>query len=125
MSWARYALIALAAVAVALSLYNASWIAGAPPGRLVVIANRGITQAQRPDAAGPCSAAQILPPEMNYIENTTPAMHQARNLGANGVMIDVRRTADGRMVAFRDETIDALKSQMAQDCAEAVRRLAA
>ena len=106
MRWGKIALIALAALAVALSLYNASWIAGTPPGRLVVVANRGITQAPRPDASGPCAGTRILPPEMNYIENTTPAMHQARSLGANGVMIDVRRTADGRMVAFRDETLD-------------------
>ena len=102
----RILLILLAAVAVALSLFNASWIAGTPPGRLIVVANRGITQAPRPGASGPCAGAQILPPEMNFIENTVPALRQVRNLGGNAVAIDVRRTADGRMVAFRDETLD-------------------
>lgn len=106
MSKGRIALIALAAVAIALSLFNASWISGTPPGRLIVVANRGITQAPRPDAAGPCAGAQILPPDMAFIENTVPALRQARNLGADAVMVDIRRTADGRIVAFRDETID-------------------
>lgn len=106
MSAARIALGALAAAAVALSLLNASWIAGTPPGRLLVIGNRGVTQAPRPGASGPCAGAEILPPEARFIENTVPALRQVRNLGGDGVAVDVRRTADGRMVAFRDETLD-------------------
>jgi glycerophosphoryl diester phosphodiesterase len=102
----RIVLMLLAILAMGLSLFNASWIAGTPPGRLIVVAHRGITQAQRPGASGPCAGAQILPPEMSFIENTVPALRQMRNLGGDGVAVDVRRTADGRMVAFRDDRLD-------------------
>jgi glycerophosphoryl diester phosphodiesterase len=122
----RILLILLAVAAVALSLFNASWIAGTPPGRLIVIANRGITQAPRPGATGPCAGAQILPPEMGFIENTVPALRQVRNMGGNGVAIDVRRTADGRAVAFRDETLDCRTDgtgRVADASFEALRRL--
>ncbi|HEX8366386.1 MAG TPA: glycerophosphodiester phosphodiesterase family protein [Allosphingosinicella sp.] len=122
----RILLILLAAVAVGLSLFNASWIAGTPPGRLIVVANRGITQAPRPGASGPCAGAQILPPEANFIENTVPALRQVRNLGGNAVAVDVRRTADGRMVAFRDETLDCRtdgSGRVAETTFEALRRL--
>lgn len=123
---ARILLVLGALIAVCLSLLNASWIAGTPPGRLVVIANRGITQAPRPGATGPCAGAQILPPEMSFIENTVPALRQVRNLGGNGVAIDVRRTADGRMVAFRDETLDCRTNgtgRVAETGFDALRRL--
>ena len=106
MRLARILLILLAVVAVTLSLFNASWIAGAPPGRMIVVAHRGVTQAPRPGASGPCAGAEILPPESTFIENTVPALRQARNLGGDGVSVDVRRTADGRAVAFRDESLD-------------------
>jgi glycerophosphoryl diester phosphodiesterase len=122
----RILLILLALVAVCLSLFNASWIAGTPPGRLIVVANRGITQAPRPGASGPCAGAQILPPEMNFIENTVPALRQVRNMGGNGVAIDVRRSADGRAVAFRDETLDCRTNgsgRVAETTFEALRRL--
>ncbi|HYG30098.1 MAG TPA: glycerophosphodiester phosphodiesterase family protein [Allosphingosinicella sp.] len=122
----RILLILLAAVAVGLSLFNASWIAGTPPGRLIVVANRGITQAPRPGASGPCAGAQILPPEANFIENTVPALRQVRNLGGNAVAVDVRRTADGRMVAFRDETLDCRtdgSGRIADTAFDALRRL--
>lgn len=102
----QIALPLLAAAAVALSLFNASWIAGPPNGRLIVVANRGITHPQPPGASGPCAGARILPPGLNFIENTVPALRVARMLRADAVAIDVRRTRDGRMVAFRDETLD-------------------
>jgi len=101
----RIALIVLALAAVALSLLNASWLAS-PSGRLTVVANRGHTHPVRPGATGPCAAAQIVPPESRFVENTIQALQQALSFGAEAVAVDLRRTADGRMVAFRDETLD-------------------
>jgi glycerophosphoryl diester phosphodiesterase len=106
MSKGRIALLILAVIAVALSLFNASWLAGAPPGRMVLIANRGITHPLREGAAGPCAAVQIRPTEAQFIENTPASLRRALTVGAMGVAVDLRRTADNRMVAFRDETLD-------------------
>ena len=104
--WKRI-LIAVAVVAVALSLLNASWIAGAQPGRLIVVAQRGIVQPARDPAQAGCDAARILPPEDNlYIENSLPSLYKATRLGADAVAVDVRRTRDGQMVLFRDSDLD-------------------
>jgi len=39
-------------------------------------------------------------------ENTLPAFARALEIGADGVELDVRRTADGELVVIHDETID-------------------
>ena len=54
MTKSKSLLIALALACVVLTLLNASWLAGRPEGRLVLIAHRGIVQptdARRPRAA--------------------------------------------------------------------------
>jgi glycerophosphoryl diester phosphodiesterase len=97
-------LIALALVAIVLSLMNASWLAPAPQGPMIRIANRGIAQPAEP---GPgCDAARMRPGDHQYIENTLPGLRRAVGLGARAVAIDVQPTADGRMVAFRDAELD-------------------
>lgn len=100
--------IGVAAVAVTLSLINASWIAGKPTGRLIVVAQRGIAQPLR-DGADPqgCAAAQIQDPGGSlWIENSLPSLYKATRIGADAVEVDARRTADNRIVLFRDETLD-------------------
>jgi glycerophosphoryl diester phosphodiesterase len=105
----RLVLLAIALVAILLSLMNASWIAPRPPGQLIVIANRGIAQpfdrnGLRPDT---CTATRIRPPGDNiYIENTLPSLYEATRLGANGVEVQVQRTSDNQMVLFRDPALD-------------------
>ena len=107
MSLWKKILIIIAVIAVALSLINASWIAGAQPGRLVVVAQRGIVQPTVGSRQGGCDAARIRPPEENlYIENSLPSLYKATRLGADAVSVDVRRTRDGQMVLFRDPTLD-------------------
>jgi glycerophosphoryl diester phosphodiesterase len=105
----RLALIALAAVAVPLTLINASWLAPRPPGRLIVVANRGIAvpfdhKGLRKDD---CTATRIRPPGDNpYIENTLPSLYRAAKLGADAVAVQVHPTKDGQMVVFHDWTVD-------------------
>ncbi|MFN3389739.1 MAG: glycerophosphodiester phosphodiesterase family protein [Allosphingosinicella sp.] len=100
--------IGVAAVAVALSLTNASWIAGKPTGRLMVVAQRGIAQPLA-DGADPqaCAAAQIQDPQGSlWIENSLASLYKSTRIGADAVEVDARRTADDRIVLFRDETLD-------------------
>jgi glycerophosphoryl diester phosphodiesterase len=105
----RYALSAVAVAAVLLSLLNASWIAPKPPGRLTLVAYRGIGQQVDRAAAGSdaCTARHIVPSEDNpYLENTLPAVFRANRMGADAIAIDVQRTRDGQMVAFADPTLE-------------------
>ncbi|MEA3001610.1 MAG: glycerophosphoryl diester phosphodiesterase [Sphingomonadales bacterium] len=105
----RPALIAVALIAVPLSLLNASWLAPRPPGRLIVLANRGIALPfdHRGIDNDSCTAQRIRPPgDNNYIENTLPSIYRARRLGADAVEVQVHPTKDGRMVVFHDWTLD-------------------
>ena len=100
--------LSFATVVVTLSLLNASWIAPEPEGRLKVVAQRGIVQPlrERADPAG-CAAAQIAPPERSlWIENSLGSLYKSTRIGADAVEVDARPTADGRIVLFRDETLD-------------------
>jgi glycerophosphoryl diester phosphodiesterase len=105
----RLALVVLAAIAVPLTLINASWLAPRPAGRLIVVANRGI--AVPFDREGlkddDCTATRIRPPGDNpYIENTLPSLYKAARLGADAVAVQVHPTKDGQMVVFHDWTVD-------------------
>ncbi|HEY0413530.1 MAG TPA: glycerophosphodiester phosphodiesterase family protein [Allosphingosinicella sp.] len=105
----RYPLLALAAVAILLSLVNASWLAPRPPGRLIVVANRGIAVPFDHEGlkADDCTATRIRPPGDNpYIENTLPSLYRAVKLGADAVAVQVHPTKDGQMVVFHDWTVD-------------------
>ena len=104
----RLFLILVALVAVILSLINASWIAPAPGGRLLVVAHRGVAQQFSREGidADTCTATRILPSDHKFIENTIFSMQQAAALGANVIELDVQPTRDGRMVVFHDWTLD-------------------
>lgn len=101
----RIALVALAAAAAGLSLFNASWIAPKPQGRLELLARHGVAIPFDPDAEG-CTARAIAEPRGMLIENTLFALRNAVTMGAQGFALDVHATADGRAVVFRDETLD-------------------
>ena len=100
------ALLVLAAVAVGLSLLNASWIAPTPPGRLTLIAHRGTAQMPAEGAPADCPARRIRPIVHTYIENTVFAMQGAVAYGAGGFLLDVRPSADGHAMIFRDATLE-------------------
>lgn len=104
----RWIGIGIAGAAVALSLLNASWIAPRPKGRLMVVAQRGIAQPLADEApANGCTASSIRFAEDNpFIDNSLPSLFKASRLGADAVEVDVRRTRDGQMVLFRDETLE-------------------
>ncbi|MBV9930277.1 MAG: hypothetical protein JO013_04955 [Alphaproteobacteria bacterium] len=97
----RNALIGVAAASVLLSLVNASWIAAQPPGRLIVVARRGVTQQFAPGSG--CETKRMrADPENVYVEDTLPAIYKAARLGADAIEIDVQASADGQAMVFRD-----------------------
>lgn len=99
----KIALLLVAALAVTVSLMNASWIAAKPTGPLILIAHRGIAQAfDRAAAADDCSARHISAARHRFIENTLFSMQNAIAQGARGLAVDVRASADGRAMIFRD-----------------------
>jgi glycerophosphoryl diester phosphodiesterase len=107
MKKSKYALLAVALIIVTLSLMNASWLAGRPEGRLVLIAHRGSGQPIPADAPADCNARHVTPGEHGVlIENSAGAMNKAISDGANGLMLDVQATSDGQAVIFRDRTLE-------------------
>jgi glycerophosphoryl diester phosphodiesterase len=108
MSKSKILLILVAIAAVALSIMNASWIAAKPAGPLVVIAHRGIAQPVDRAAAGgrDCSARHLTASGHTFVENTLFSMQNAVAFGADALMLDVRTSADGQAVIFRDPTLE-------------------
>lgn len=108
MSWRRKLAVAFAAVAVLLTLINASWLAPTPPGRLTLVAHRGVAQQFSRDGVDrdTCTATRIDPSAHNYLENTIRSMQRAFQLGARAVELDMHPTSDGHAVVFHDWTVD-------------------
>jgi glycerophosphoryl diester phosphodiesterase len=104
MSKWKLVFVALALVAVVISLMNASWLAPNPQGQMIRVANRGIAQPTEPGEG--CDATRMRPSEHQYIENALGGLRRAVSLGARAVAIDVQPTADGRIIAFRDAELD-------------------
>jgi glycerophosphoryl diester phosphodiesterase len=103
MGWVRQALFFAALAFLGLTFVNASWIVGARPGHVRLIANGGIAQDYAPGArAAPCPAQAILPPLHAIFEDTLRAVFTARRMGADLVAIDLVRTADGALVLYPD-----------------------
>jgi glycerophosphoryl diester phosphodiesterase len=100
----RVAAIIVALAAVALSLLNASWIAPAPAGQLILVAHHGVAQ-QPADGTG-CPARRVKTTDHVLIDDTLHSMAMAFTYGAGAVAVDVQRTSDGAMVVFQDETLD-------------------
>jgi glycerophosphoryl diester phosphodiesterase len=107
----RRALIAAAlmgALASYIVLNNTSLSVARSPGEPVLLAHRGV--AQRFDIkdlrADTCTAARMLPPRHDFLENTLPSIKAAFALGADVVEIDVQPTTDGKFAVFHDWTLD-------------------
>ena len=106
--WLKWAVFGLAAILLLLTFLNASWLAGALPGGIKLIAHRGVAQQFSRQGVGrdTCTATRIEPPVHDYLENTTRSVDAARRLGADLVEVDVAPTADGRIAVFHDWTVD-------------------
>ena len=104
----QIAMGAFAAVAILLSVMNASWIAPQPKGSLALIAHRGIGQPVDRSRARPgeCDARAIRASGHNFIENTQFSMQSALRFGARGLLLDVHASADGHGVVFRDASLE-------------------
>lgn len=100
--------IGSAAIIVAIYLINASWIAGAPEGKMSLMAHRGVHQTYHREGLTnkTCTAARIYAPTHNFIENTLPSMRAAIEAGADMIELDVKLTTDSEIVVFHDETLD-------------------
>ena len=53
-----------------------------------------------------CTAARMLPPTHDYLENTIRSMRASFEAGADIVEIDVHPTTDGEFAVFHDWTLD-------------------
>lgn len=98
----RLALTLVALAAVTLSLINASWIASRPTGPLILVAHRGVAQPLDLAAPDGCSAGHMRVSGHSLIENTLFSMQRAFAFGAGGLALDVRASADGQAMIFRD-----------------------
>jgi glycerophosphoryl diester phosphodiesterase len=107
-TWLRRVAFAAAAILLLLTIVNASWLAGKPPGGLRLIAHRGVYQLfdHRGVERDTCTATRIEPPVHDYLENTVRSMQTTRWMGADMVEIDIAPTADGRIAVFHDWTVD-------------------
>jgi glycerophosphoryl diester phosphodiesterase len=104
----RTAIVVLLAWAVFVFVNNTNRLATRAPGEPVLLAHRGI--AQRFDTtdlrADTCTAARMLAPEHEFLENTIASMRAAFDAGADVVEIDVHPTTDGQFAVFHDWTLD-------------------
>jgi glycerophosphoryl diester phosphodiesterase len=77
-------------------------------GTPALLAHRGI--AQQFDTANltndTCTAARMLPPTHNYLENTIASMQASFDTRADIVEFDVHPTTDGQFAVFHDWTLD-------------------
>jgi len=104
----KYAAAAIVALAVGVYLNNTNSLATHHEGKPVLLAHRGM--AQRFDERGvkgdTCTAARMLPPTHDYLENTIRSMRASFGAGADIVELDVHPTTDGEFAVFHDWTID-------------------
>lgn len=89
-------------------LGNTSCWIGAPSDGPRLIAHRGVHQAfGREGLTGEtCTAARMLEPTHDFLENTVRSMEAAFDLGADAVELDLQPTTDGRFAVFHDWTVD-------------------
>ncbi|MBC7985048.1 MAG: hypothetical protein H7X93_00020 [Sphingomonadaceae bacterium] len=124
-------LVLLAVVGVALlvlTAMNASWLAAAPGGRLQIAALGGLYQNPIEAPAGdPCPEVRIpAEPIHNFVSNSLSGIRGALARRADYVEVDVRATADGRLVLFPDGRIDCRtngEGAVAEMSFDALRRL--
>jgi glycerophosphoryl diester phosphodiesterase len=103
----------LPALVIAFVLFQAlfgGWPALAPPkDHFDVMAHRGVhvnwVKGSYDSVTG-CEASHIVKPTHDYIENTIKSIGAAFDMGATIVEIDIRQTADDRLVVFHDYSLE-------------------
>ncbi|OKO69656.1 glycerophosphodiester phosphodiesterase family protein [Bradyrhizobium sp. AS23.2] len=99
---------AMIAVAAGVYINNTSPLAPHRDGKPVLLAHRGLAQRfdERDVKNNTCTAARMLPPAHDYLENTIRSMHASFDAGADVVELDVHPTTDGEFAVFHDWTLD-------------------
>ncbi|MBR0735490.1 glycerophosphodiester phosphodiesterase [Bradyrhizobium liaoningense] len=96
------------AIAAGVYINNTSLLAPHQGGKPTLLAHRGM--AQRFDEHDlkndTCTAARMLPPVHDYLENTLRSMRASFEAGADVVELDVHPTTDGAFAVFHDWTLD-------------------
>ena len=93
-----------ASVGIGLYLNNSSALATPTPGKLGVLAHRGIHQTFPSEGLtrDSCTATRINPPTNSYLENTLPSMKASFAAGATALELDIHPTTDGEFAVFHD-----------------------
>lgn len=104
----KFAAAAIIAVATVIYLNNTSLLTPHRDGRPVLLAHRGIAQRfdERDLKNDTCTAARMLPPTHDYLENTLRSMRASFEAGADVVELDVHPTTDDEFAVFHDWTVD-------------------
>jgi glycerophosphoryl diester phosphodiesterase len=104
----KYTATAIAVAALGLYLNNTNWLAAHREAKPVLLAHRGMAQRfdERDVKNDTCTAALMLPPTHDYLENTIRSMRAGFEAGADVVEIDVHPTTDGEFAVFHDWTLD-------------------
>lgn len=104
----KYVAAAIAVVAAGVYINNTNLLAAHREGKPVLLAHRGMAQRfdERELKNDTCTAARMLPPTHDYLENTIRSMRAGFAAGADIVEIDVHPTTDGEFAVFHDWTLD-------------------
>jgi len=105
---ARYIAATITVAAAAIYINNSNLLATHRDGKPLLLAHRGVAQRfdERDLKNDTCTAARMLPPTHEYLENTISSMRAGFEAGANIVEIDVHPTTDGEFAVFHDWTLD-------------------
>jgi len=104
----KYAAAAIVVFAAAIYINNTNHLATHREDKPVLLAHRGIAQRfdERELKSDTCTAARMLPPSHEYLENTISSMRAGFEAGADIVELDVHPTTDGEFAVFHDWTLD-------------------
>jgi glycerophosphoryl diester phosphodiesterase len=104
----KYVAAIIAVVAAGIYINNTNLLTAHREGKPVLLAHRGIAQRfdERDLKNDTCTAARMLPPTHDYLENTIRSMRAGFEAGADIVEIDVHPTTDGEFAVFHDWTLD-------------------
>ena len=104
----KFVSAAIAAIVAAIYINNTTLLIRHHGSKPMLLAHRGM--AQRFDEHDlkndTCTAARMLPPTHDYLENTIRSMRASFEAGADIVEIDVHPTTDGEFAVFHDWTLD-------------------
>ena len=97
----KYVAAAIAVVAAGIYINNTNLLAEHREGPPALLAHRGVAQRfdERDLKNDTCTAARMLPPTHDYLENTIRSMRAGFEAGADIVELDVHPTTDGEFAA--------------------------